>query len=403
MSAKPYLTTDDLIEEIENNISFPIYQSTFSEADVIKFLNKELMISQVPSVMEYHEKYLTHDVRVPLRANVQKYAIPNRAIGMKLNDVWYEDENGNQKEMSMIDDSNRQYFQDNSLINTSQQHKYFIQSNSIVLVTPVGDAPVGDLVFSIFLRPNQLVANERAATITSFNKKVTISNVDLSAGDTITILSEVFTANTDFAIGGTSTITATNLVTAINNAGIDATATSSAAVVNIAFETRDAALEVETDNEDGFVISDNYTIGFDEIPSNITTGVKVDFLQTNPGHQIYKYDILPLSLSTTYIDFDENDVPDELEIGDYICLANECIIPGIPPELHHVLAERACARILSAIGDQQGLAATMENIKEMEQSQGTLIDNRVENSPKKILNRNSPLRLGKMRAFRKRV
>lgn len=403
-TAKPYLTTDDLLEEIKSNISFPFNQSTFTEADIIKFLNKELLVSQVPSVLEYHENYLTHEVHVPLRSGVQKYAIPNRAIGMKLNDVWYEDEQGNEREMTLINDNDRAFFQDNSLINTSHQHKYYIQGNYVVLVTTVEDSAVGDIVFSIFLRPNQLVANDRAATIETFNKKVTISNTDISAGDTITILDQVFTADSDFVIGGTSTITATNLVTAINNAGIDATATNNAtAIVNIAFETLSDVSEVETSNETGFVISDLITIVFDEIGDHFEQGLKVDFLQTNPGHQIYKFDVIPDSISGNEMNFDEDDVPDDLEVGDYVCLAHECIIPGIPPELHHVLVERVSARVLSSIGDQQGLSAVKESLREMEQSQGTLIDNRVENSPRKILNRNSPLRLGKMRPFRKRI
>jgi hypothetical protein len=147
------------------------------------------------------------------------------------------------------------------------------------------------------------------------------------------------------------------------------------------------------------------TIGFDQVPDNITNGSKIDFLQTNPGHQIYSYDIElgDNVISDTYIDFNEDDVPDELLVGDYICSSHECIIPCLPPELHHVLVERASARVLSSIGDQQGLAATMQKISEMEGSQGTLIDNRVENAPKKILNRNSPLRLGKMGPYRRRV
>jgi hypothetical protein len=67
------------------------------------------------------------------------------------------------------------------------------------------------------------------------------------------------------------------------------------------------------------------------------------------------------------------------------------IIPQIPSDLHNALAERTCARILAAIGDQQGLQVNMAKIAEINQSQNYLIDNRVEGAPVKINTKNSPL------------
>ncbi|NBX74721.1 MAG: hypothetical protein EBQ89_10570 [Alphaproteobacteria bacterium] len=85
-----------------------------------------------------------------------------------------------------------------------------------------------------------------------------------------------------------------------------------------------------------------------------------------------------------------------LKVGDYICLANESIIPQIPPDLHTVLAERTAARILAAIGDQAGLAVANQKIAEMELRQGNVLDQRVEGAPEKITARHSLLRYGKM-------
>ena len=90
-----------------------------------------------------------------------------------------------------------------------------------------------------------------------------------------------------------------------------------------------------------------------------------------------------------------------IKSGDYICLQNECIIPQIPPELHHALAERAASRVLMAIGDKDGYAISAAKIKEMDDKQATLIGSRVESSVPKVFNRYSLLRLGKSR-FRRR-
>ena len=136
---------------------------------------------------------------------------------------------------------------------------------------------------------------------------------------------------------------------------------------------------------------------------------KVDLLQTNPGHRTYLFDLtlqnavgsvgyfnysdLLVYLSTGF-GYAPQIIP--IQIGDYMCLANEAIIPQIPPDLHNVLAERTAARILAAIGDQAGLAITNQKISEMENRQGNLLDQRSEGTPQKITARHSLLRYGKM-------
>jgi hypothetical protein len=91
-----------------------------------------------------------------------------------------------------------------------------------------------------------------------------------------------------------------------------------------------------------------------------------------------------------------------IQIGDYACVANECIIPQIPPDLHNTLAERTAARILAAIGDVEGLQASNAKLQEIETRQGTILDDRVEGAPQKITARHSLLRYGKM-GTRKRM
>ncbi len=397
---KPWLTTNDCIASIKRRISFPTDQSTFSNEDLIAFLNEELMISQVPSVMMYHESFFVYKVQVPLRENVNRYQIPNRAIGMKLRDVMFEDEQGNLYEMTRVQDGDKAYFQanvgSNAVIN-----KLYIEGNYVVLTPEVQSNPTGNLNFYIFLRPNQLVENDRAAIIQYFNKKLTVSNASLVNGDTITIKGVVFTAGTDFAIGGNSIITATNLTTAINTNGvcIASNGSPSTALISLKFTDRDDPIDsVSVSNSSGLQLNPLYTIEFESVPENIVNSALVDFLQMKPGHQIYKYDVQLGAnvISGSTIDFNESDIPDDVVTGDYICLENESIIPYLPPELHIDLVDKACARILSSIGDQQGLAAVNAKIQENERSKGTLIDNRIENAPQKVLNRHSLLRYNRM-------
>jgi hypothetical protein len=85
-------------------------------------------------------------------------------------------------------------------------------------------------------------------------------------------------------------------------------------------------------------------------------------------------------------------IPDELSIGDYVAEAGQCIIPSIPTELHSMLAQRVACRCLEALGDMQGLQMANQKLSEMELKTGSLIDNRVEGAPLKVVNRHGFLR-----------
>lgn len=410
MAFTPWMTSDDLIESIKRKISFPVYQTTFSDQDILDFATEELMISQVPSVMQFHEEFFVTTRDVTLKPNKTKYPIPDRAIGMKLRDLFYKDTNGNLFEMTRIAEDDKAFFQRN--MGTYQTiSKYYLEGNDIVLSPDGVQSPTGSLCFVYFLRPNRLVPNERAAIINCFTKTLTIDNTTLVAGDTFTINDVVFTAvsgspsTNEFQIGGTSIVTATNLVSAITISGVITSANNgspSTAIITLCYSDLENTT-FSTTNSDAFEIQVGQGIQFDSIPSNITNGSIIDLLQTKPGHKIRDYDITLGSnaISGNIINFDEGVIPSDMVIGDYICSQNECIIPGIPPDLHTALAERTCARILSAIGDTQGLASTNEKIAEIEQRQGTLLDNRVEGSIKKVRSRHSLLSLGKM-SYRRR-
>ncbi len=213
----------------------------------------------------------------------------------------------------------------------------------------------------------------------------------------------------EFVIGASDIATATNLAVAINTNGVAVASngTPSTATVTLLFTSLSVSQSVSTSNASGFVVpSDIQMIKFDQVPSTYqdpvtfatealyVNGVDVDFLQTNPGHRTYGIDVtIPTNgISGTTISFDVNDVPDTIIVGDYICLANECIIPQIPPDLHQQLAQRAATMIMAAMGDQAGQQASMVKVQEMEKKAISLLDARVEGSPLKIAPKNSILR-----------
>ena len=195
----PYYTSDTLIDAVQRKIAMPLSQQTFQPDDILKFANEEMMLGTAPSVMIYHQEYFVFPVVVPLVNNQSRYAIPDRAIGVRFRDVFYQDTNNppNLFEMTRVDADDKAFFQRNVGAN-SAIHKFYIEGNDIVLVPQQEGAAIGSLVFYIYLRPNQLVQNSRAATCTSIT--TTPSSIPLN-----------FLSNSTFIqINPTNTITIPN-------------------------------------------------------------------------------------------------------------------------------------------------------------------------------------------------
>ena len=523
-NAKPYYTTDQLIESVKRRISYPLSQNTFQYSDLVAFLNEELQLSAVPAVKMEHEEYFVYKRTTPLVDGISRYEIPDRAIGMALRDMKYSDTNGNFYDMTRIAPDDKAFFQQSNGSNQTVA-KFYVEGNEIVLTPLVQAGASGKLNFFFYLRPNSLVRDDRACIIQNFQKEFTVSNTNIQVGDQFIIytgvqsptpvsniftainnsvqtivsistdgvltttnahnlpldqsvnitftgvsgilpnlngtvigavstgantfqLSETFTSagtggsysiQNSFQIGATDSDTANNLTIAINAAAITNiaatnTSTVSPAVGKVKVAYKDISVNFDVlkgagnTNPEGITYDENNTyINFDQLPASYTdpetditsplyvAGTSyVDFLQTNPGHRTYTYDIKLLSVNGTVGAFATEDLKAyqnnssggeltfyNIKIGDYICLQNECIIPQIPPELHNALAERAASRVLMAIGDMQGYQISQAKIAEMNKMQETLIGSRIESSIPKVFNRYSLLRLGKSR-FRRR-
>lgn len=227
-----------------------------------------------------------------------------------------------------------------------------------------------------------------------------------------------------FKVNTSNVITATNLNTSMLAAGLSTTVLSNQ--VTMSYDEIDTSFQpaqvVTNDPLIGVIDIDlnNIYINFDQLPTMYTdpdtqiisqlysNNCLVDFLQTLPGHRTYNYDITLENINGTVGKFPISQLqafntngsagPETyfpIEIGDYICLQNECIIPQIPPELHSALAERTSSRILMGIGDRDGYAVSQAKIAMMDKAKDTMIGTRVEGSPIKIFNRYNLLRMGK--------
>lgn len=122
----------------------------------------------------------------------------------------------------------------------------------------------------------------------------------------------------------------------------------------------------------------------------------LDFVQYQSPHKVISFDVQATSMSSgsSTITFDTDDIPDTLVVGDRICLATQTDIPQIPSDMHVILAARVASRLLEAIGDTEGLQNANQKLAELEAKTPLIINNRVEDSPRKIVNRNATIRKG---------
>jgi len=160
----------------------------------------------------------------------------------------------------------------------------------------------------------------------------------------------------------------------------------------------EASKVLNIDTLTGIITVDNVPTSF-VLQDSDGIGKEYDIISERSPHRNIAYDISATEINSAAktITFNVTDLPSDLRKGDYINLAGESIIPQIPSDLHVVLAHRVAMRCLEALGDAQGLQLGNQKLSEMESNTHDIIDDRVEASPQKVVNRHSILRNGMSR------
>jgi hypothetical protein len=132
------------------------------------------------------------------------------------------------------------------------------------------------------------------------------------------------------------------------------------------------------------------------LPSTFDTSETYDFYKARSPHNILSKDLTCTGIvsGAKTISFAPADLPSTLEVGDHVALSEQCAIPQIPSDLHVFLAQKTAERVLEAQGDLEGFKLAQAKSQEMEMRAGNIIDNRVDESPHKLINRAGPLRSG---------
>ncbi len=142
---------------------------------------------------------------------------------------------------------------------------------------------------------------------------------------------------------------------------------------------------------------DNNMVTVETVPSNISTGVKLDLIQSLPNFKTYDFDLTANVNAVSKVITFTDPLPDNLQAGDYICTAGETVCPPLPADVIPVLEQSTVCKVLEAQGDTEGLKNAYARLEKLESKLFNLIDQRLESPGKKAVSFNSFLRRGKLR------
>lgn len=428
--ASKILTTCNLITTSLRRAMIPADQSTFTCDDIIDIMNEELGIHILPMVMRAHEEYYVIDEDQPLSRCTIRYKIPHRAVGNKLRDVQFIDNAGTQYEMTRVSLEDRPEYQGNYTNN--QFLTFYLQGDDIVLMQ--NQISNGSIRSSYYLRPNNLVKDNRAGKITAITNQfgcatiTSFANLISGSSDSISVAGISFTATPCCVVSGTASfkaatsncLTATSLSSQINANSTTSslvTAAVAGAVVTITAKVVGTDLTLSYKDNDCNIgatvtcIKKQFTVS--SFPSHFCCSTSCcvckafcfDFIAGLSPNKIKAFERPVESICSTNktLTFKTSDLltldlfsitPKNLTfcVGDFIMEENETIVPQLPAELEPILAQRTAVKMLEALGDFDGMKMAQDELERMEHNSMTLIDTRVEGAPQKITNRHSILK-----------
>jgi hypothetical protein len=120
------------------------------------------------------------------------------------------------------------------------------------------------------------------------------------------------------------------------------------------------------------------------VPSSYSSNLTYDLVRGKAGFDLLKKDI-SLSIVGTTFTVSTTDIPSELQVGDYVCLADTSPVPQIPVEWFTYLANHTAALILESIGDMDAASKIEKKLSVMRKNALSLISPRAEKRGKPIM------------------
>ncbi len=133
------------------------------------------------------------------------------------------------------------------------------------------------------------------------------------------------------------------------------------------------------------------TVVLDFVPYDWAVGDTLNSVGSEPNFSITNSAMVISAVSSPSIIVDD---VTGLSVGDYISQEGFSAIPQVPIEAHNYLAQLTAAKALEGLGDSEGMKRAYEEAEKLKESLLIMISQRVDGSPKKVINPSGGLRVG---------
>ena len=171
-----YMTSEQLIASIKRRATIPDSQALITDEELLDFANEEMMLNLGPLVVSKHEDYYLTSEDTTLQTGVYAYPIPYRALGTKLRELAFYD-NDSQRYSPLYRKSIDEITEDSHRGTSSGSNRFYIMNENVVLDT-IDDTGHDALTFFYNMRPNTLVLEERVAKITGIDRVTGVVTVN---------------------------------------------------------------------------------------------------------------------------------------------------------------------------------------------------------------------------------
>ena len=172
------MTSEQLIASIKRRANIPDSQAMITDEEILDFANEEMLLNLVPLVVSKHEDYYLTSEDTVIQSGVYSYPIPYRALGSKLRELAYYDQDS-ERYSPLYRKSIDEITEDSARGTSSGANRFYIMNENVVLDTNT-DVAHDFLTFFYNMRPNSLVLSDRVASITSIDRTsgiITVSSV----------------------------------------------------------------------------------------------------------------------------------------------------------------------------------------------------------------------------------
>lgn len=271
MAINQIYVVDNLINSMKLRGLPPTSQNTFTLAQFAQVLSEEMQSNIVPLMDSVSEEFFVTNYDQDFDGGTLTYAIPPRAVGAKLRDVVFVDDNGKEIPIprlrpEMMKENNGAYFGINPW-------GMYLKDDSVCFFFGNGSAPTYPTLRMKYLRrPSILLLSTSCGQIQAIDRNTNIVTLSYASDDWDTV---------DIIKGVPNFVSRGDDITVTNVSGFDVTL---------------------------------------------------------------------------------SEIPDSVEVGDWVAPSNYSPIPQIPVEGHLLLAQYGAAKILEAMNDATGLTLALQKI-----------------------------------------